>query len=159
MRIKALLTTLLLGTTLAGVASASPIVRDHRRPAYGYQVNYRGNVVAYDQGQDPYVEGIARGEWHSVVDSARIRRNGMVRIGLDAQPLRSLELQSLAGNASVRQISIQYTDGRIVPLEMSRDLDVHSPNLRLDLGAEGLRGVNAIVVYGSGRGAFRVLGA
>lgn len=170
MRIKALLSTILLGSTLAGVASASPIVRDHRyEPApvtyrapvsYGFQVSANGQYVQpYTYGNDPQVEGIARGEWHCVADSARIQRNGMIRIGLDAKPLTSIELQSLTGNANVRQISIQYTDGHIVPVKMSRDLDVHSPNLRLDLGAEGLRGINAIVVYGSGWGRFRVLGA
>jgi len=194
MRTKLLSALLLASTALTGVASASPIVRDHRydRPAvtyrptveqrarpqwsagvqvttrpswipqvnYGFQLTDGNEVLPYQYGQDPYVEGIARGEWYTLDNCVELQGTGNVRVSLANRPLRSLELQATNGSADVTLIGVQFADGSHAQFNVRRDLDTqHSPNLRLDLGAQGLKGVNAITVWGSGSTSFRVLGA
>ena len=185
MRIKALLSTLLLGTTLAGVASASPIVRDHRyqpvyqqpvvlqpaytqpvyaappSPAYGFQVANNGaEVTAYAYGQDPSIEYRPRSSWLDLYQGVRLSAAGALKLPVNVdRKVTTLELQAMDGWTNIQQVRVQLRDGRVIVVNPSRDLDSHSPNLRIDLGAQASCGVQRIVLIGSGRGAFRVLGA
>lgn len=183
MRTKALLTSILLGSlSLAGVASANPVIRDHRyqpvvtQPAvqirydhrvtpepttYGYQISANGRwAQGYTYGNDPYVEGIARGEWSTVQSCVEFQGTGSVRLDLNDRSLRSLELQATSGDVEITRVGIQYKDGSHGSLTINRALDVsHAPNLRLDLGAKGRQGIAAVVLYGQGNASFRVLGA
>lgn len=189
MRIKALLTSLLLAsTTIAGVASASPRVRDHRYPApvtyrpasyqgqvtvqttpswmvnanvnYGYQLAANGTIQPYAYGNDPYVEGISRNQWATISPCVELQGTGNVRVALANRSLRSLELQATQGQAQITKINVQYKDGSHAQFYLNRSLDsFHAPNLRLDLGAKGLSGVNAITVWGNGSTSFRVIAA
>jgi len=189
MRIKALLTTLLLGSTLAGVASADPIVRDHRnqpsvsytrsrtrvvnRPSwmpqynatYGYQVDFDGDeVTPYNQGHDPNVEGIARGEWMNIAPSVRFAyaKDTVIELPIGGERLQSLELQATRGRSYVREVRVQLNDGRVITLQPSRLLDAKSaPNLRLDLGPSAWSGIRKIELVGhtTAVGSFRVLAA
>lgn len=191
-----LLSSIVLGTmALAGVASADPIVRDHRyqpvvtvqpnvslqarlragfhwdtRPAYqqtnnvyGYQVE--GDYIQpYAYGNDPYVEGIARGEWMALAGGVRLayNRDSQTNIDLGGQRVRSLELQATGGRNFIREVHVELNDGRELKIPTSRMLDiVTAPNMRLDLGPEARCGIRRIEVFGwsSGKGQFRVLGA
>jgi hypothetical protein len=183
MRTKALLTSILLGTmSLAGVASANPVIRDHRytpavtvQPAvkvrydhrapkqpttYGYQVAANGQyVLPYTYGNDPYVEGIARGEW-STLASCLDMQNHAVELDLKGRPLRTIELQATGGSANLIDAGIIFSDGTQMPIRLDRALDpTHAPNVRIDLGTHGLDGVRRIVIEGRGYASFRVLGA
>jgi hypothetical protein len=114
----------------------------------------------YTYGNDPKVEGIARGEWFTLNPCADLQGRGNTRIDLNQAKLRSIELQATRGGAQLTHMGVQYADGRVVAIQINRSLDVnHAPNLRIDLGREGLTGVKAIVVYGTGDTSFRVLGA
>jgi hypothetical protein len=196
MRIKALLSSILLGSiALAGVASADPIVRDHRyqqtitvqpavslqarlrnnifvehrynpRPTtYGFQVSANGQwLQGYTYGNDPYVEGIARGEWYTLGSGIRLayNTNSETDIDLGGQRLRSLELQATGGRNFISEVHVELMDGRELTLPTNRMLDVVSaPNMRLDLGGQANCGIRRIEVFGwsSGKGQFRVLGA
>ena len=198
MRTKALITALLLGTTFASVASADPIVRDHRdqpqlnyyqsrarftraarvqarpmwtqwRPyntgTYGYQVDRDGDEVSpYNQGQDPYVEGIAVHDWMTLAGGVRLayNRDSKIDINLGGERLQSLEFQATGGRNFIREVHVELNDGRELKLAPSRMVDVvHSPNMRLDLGASAGCGIRNIEVFGysSGKGTFNVIGA
>ena len=183
MRTKALLTSILLGSlSLAGVASADPIIRDHRyqpavtvQPAvqvrydyrapqqpttYGYQLSANGRWShGYAYGQDPRVEGIARGEWYTVNPCVEFERVNNVRISLANRAYRSVELQATSGDVEITQIGVQFRDGSHMIIKPNRDLGAHAPNLRIDFGAKGLQGVESINVHGTGTASFRVLGA
>lgn len=197
MRIKALLTSILLAsTTIAGVASASPIVRDHRdqptvtykapvryqnqvrvhsRPSwminasanlnYGFQVDADGDSVQpYTYGNDPYVEGIARGEWTTLASGVSLAYNqeSEVNVDLAGPRLQALELQATGGRDFIREVHVLLNDGREIKLNTNRTLDVVTgPNMRLDLGPQASCGVRRIEIFGSstGKGQFRVLGA
>lgn len=195
MRTKLLSVLLLASTAITGIASASPIVRDHRydrpqptvtyrrpeaarpvrweggvhvtaRPTwmpvnYGFQVTAGNQVVPYQYGQDPYVEGIARGEWSLMGDQLQFSANendGRV-IDLGGRPLRSIEIQAEAGCTEITKVGVGFPGGSGMSILPARTLDAHSPNLRIDLSSAALNGVNRIIVYGTGTGTFRVLGA
>lgn len=205
MRTKLLSAVLLATTALAGVASADPIVRDHRydrdqrydrhdrddhrstyrgpqfswsggvqvtsQPSwmpqtnYGYQVDRDGDEVqAYNYGQDPYVEGIARGEWYPLGSGLRLAYNqqSKVNVNVSGQRLAALELQATGGRNWISEVHVQLDDGRELKLPVNRFVDVvHAPNMRLDLGASGQYGIRNIEIFGysSGKGSFNVIGA
>ena len=174
MRIKALLSTLILGSTLAGVASASPMVRDHRyEPApvryrapvnYGYQVTANNTVIPYTYGNDPCVKGIARNEWMTLARGLRLPYGSESQISIRAngQPLRSIELQATAGSNYIRAVHVELNDGREITLPTDRTVRINAePNLRLDLGADAQVGVRRIEIIGSStpNGLVRVLAA
>lgn len=209
MRTKLLSALLLASTAIAGVASADPIVRDHRndrndrsqrierhsdrdyrngyrseyRPApqyswsggvqvttrpswmpqvnYGYQLDADGDEVRpYTYGNDPYVEGIARGEWSTLNPCIDISGHDAHREALGGRPLQSVEFQATRGNAYIYTVGVIFADGSQRSFHIKRALDAnHEPNLRVDLGNEGLRGVNAVVLDGVGNVSVRMLGA
>lgn len=190
MRTKLLSALLLASTALTGVASASPYIRDHRyeqpritvqanarweggvhvttRPSwmpqatYGYQVTAASNVIPYNYGNDPYVEGIARGEWYTlnpVVHFNAINSHGM-NVKPQGRRMAALELQNLSGCIQISRVVITYANGSTVALTPARQLDAHSPNLRIDLGPQASwSGVQNVEILGGGDGTFRVLGA
>jgi hypothetical protein len=147
----------------------APIVVDHRyntQPTtYGFQVSSNGQYVEpYTYGNDPYVEGIARGEWYSLAAGVRLayNTNSATNIDLGGQRLRSLELQATGGRNFIGQVRVDLMDGRQITLNTNRTLDVVTgPNMRLDLGPQASCGIRRIEVIGwsSGKGQFRVLGA
>jgi len=194
MRTKLLSALLLASTALTGVASASPIVRDHRydRPAvtyrptveqraraqwsggvqvttrpswmpqvdYGFQLTAGNEVLPYQYGQDPYVEGIARGEWMTLNPCIDIIGHKAAREAMGGRPLQSVEFQTTSGGAYIYTVGVIFRDGHQQAFQINRTLDAtHAPNLRIDLGAAGLNGVNAIVLDGTGSASVRMLGA
>lgn len=200
MRTKLLSALLLASTALAGVASADPIIRDHRyqpayqqptvtvrtrqpqryytgrvavtaRPSwmanvnYGFQVDNDGDEVQpYTYGNDPYVEGIARGEWVALAGWTRLAYNqdSKINVSGNGMPMRSLELQAVGGGSLIREVHVELNDGREIKLTPNRAISVtHEPNLRIDLGGSAMVGVRNIEIFGysTGKGAFNVLGA
>lgn len=211
MRTKLLSAVLLASTALTGVASASPIVRDHRyqRPAarpqqsqryyrdhdhdrdrdrdrnrvqwsggvqvttqpswmpqvnYGYQVDADGDAVTpYNYGADPYVEGIARNQWMTLVDDMRLPSSDTdTTVNLAGQHVRSIELRAESGQSYISGVWVTLTDGRKFPISVARYLDASKePNLRLDLGPNVTCGVASLQIGGfSYPGAsFDIIGA
>lgn len=188
MRTKALLTSILLGSlSLAGVASANPLVRDHRyqptitvRPAYyqqpvyqqpvyqqpaqtiyGFQIAADGVTVRpYTYGNDPRIEYTPRSAWMNLGDRLRFTE-GSNRIALPINNrLTSIELQAERGRSVITQVTVRLTDGRYLNVRPDRAIDaVHSPNMRIDLGPSAACGVVSVTVQGRDTGTFRVLGA
>jgi hypothetical protein len=127
---------------------------------YGYQISANGQwAQGYTYGSDPYVEGIARGEWSVLQPRLALQGRKSVRVDLNGKPVRSVELQALKGSADIIQVGILYRDGHQGSIRIDRSLDaLHAPNLRLDLGPSGLSGINALVVEGTGNLSFRAIG-
>jgi hypothetical protein len=138
-------------------------VRDHRAPTeYGYQISNNGRYAQpYTYGNDPRVEGIARGEWFTIGDRLRFSSNqndGRI-MQLSGERLSAIELQSEGGCATIAKVVVNLADGSVMALTPGRDLDAHAPNLRIDLGAKARVGVKRVIVYGTGDGQFRALAA
>jgi hypothetical protein len=174
MRTKALLTSILLGSlSLAGVASASPIVRDHRSHAYtqpvytqsapqtyGFQVTNNGaSVIPYNYGQDPWIEHAPRSSWITLGSQQQLPAKGVLAINGNGQRMRVLELQSEWSRLDVDLVRVVLEYGRVIDVRPDRTLDQHSPNLRIDLGNAAQCGIRRVAVYGSGNGTFRLIGA
>jgi hypothetical protein len=187
MRTKALLTSILLGSlSLAGVASANPIVRDHRthftvRPAYyqqpvyqapvyqqpartiyGYQIAADGVTVRpYTYGNDPRVEYTPRSAWMNLGDRLRFTADSnRIQLPVNNNRLTSIELQAERGRSVITQVTVRLADGRYLNVRPDRALDAqHSPNMRIDLGPSAACGVVSVTVQGRDTGTFRLLGA
>lgn len=178
MRIKALLTSILLAsTTIAGVASAAPYVRDHRtqetvtyrapaRPIiasnvnYGFQVSASGNYVQpYTYGNDPAPESTPRSSWVKLATQLRLNISSSVTIPVN-QHFSVLELQAQWAGLQVNQVRVLLNDGRTITVAANRMLDrTAAPNLRIDLGEQARCGIRSVTVYGSGGGTFGILAA
>jgi hypothetical protein len=130
MRLTSLFTMLILGTS--SVALAQPRYHEVRVP---------------------------RDQWSMFATHLRIEGRHTVRVEMRDVPVRSIMLQAMRGGADIGVIGIIYTDGTQASLRLDRPLDARTaPNLRFDVGREGLRGVRAITVQGTGNVRFRVLG-
>lgn len=100
---------------------------------------------------------VDRDQWVTLAAGVTLR-DRMVRIPLNDARLHSIELQAVRGGADIIDIGVVYSDGVQEPIRVNQALDArHSPNLRFDL-PRGMRGVRAIVVEGTGRVRFRLIG-
>jgi hypothetical protein len=136
MRLTALLTTAVLGTS--SLAIAQPWTEHH--------------------GQY-YNDRVPRHQWMMLAKHVHIEGDGNVRVDLNGARVRSIVLQATRGGADIRQIGIQYSDGSHGVVRVDRVLDARrASQVRFDVGRDGMRGIEAIVVYGAGNAAFRVIG-
>jgi hypothetical protein len=184
MRTKLLSSIVLATMALAGVASADPYVRDHRyQPAvtaraslsfqsnwnrpeipstttYGYQISENGQwAQGYSYGNDPYVESTPRSSWITLAAQMRLNVSNSLDIPVN-QRVGVLELQSQWANVTINRVLVRLNDGRTINVATNRLLDrEHAPNLRIDLGAQAQCGVRDVIVFGSGGGTFRLIGA
>jgi hypothetical protein len=108
---------------------------------------------------DRYDQGFHH-RWTTLATEARLEGHGNVRIDLNGARLHSIELQALRGGAHITHVGIQYSDGRQGSVQVDQSLGARrSSVVRFNLGHDGMRGIEAIVVYGTGNTAFRVLGS
>ena len=56
-------------------------------------------------------------------------------------------------------VGVIFNDGSQRAFIINRNLDAHEPNLRVDLGAEGLKSVEAVVLEARGNAQIRMIGA
>jgi len=100
---------------------------------------------------------VDRDQWVALANGV-VLSNRMVRIPLNDMRLHSVELQATRGGADIIDFGVVYSDGVQEPIRINRPLDArHAPNLRVDL-PRGMVGVRAIVVEGTGRVRFRLIG-
>ena len=125
---------------------------------YGFQLTAGNSVVPYQYGEDPYVEGIARGEWMTLNPCIEVNGHYAERTAL-GRPVQSIEYQATSGGAWVQSVGVIFEDGSQRAFVINRELDAHEPNLRIDLGAEGLKGVEAVVFDARGTANVRMIGA
>jgi len=119
--------------------------------------------VALAQPYDRYPQHeqhIPRDRWMTFATHMQLQGRRSVRVDLNGARLRSVELQATRGGANVYDIGILYSDGSQGAVRVNRELDArHAPNLRLDIGRTGMRGIEALIVEGDGNVRFRVIGA
>ena len=74
--------------------------------------------------------------------------------------MSAIELQGEYGEQDIEKVAVLLTNGQSIAIDVQRELDTRpAPNLRIDLGPAARIGVNRVIVYGTGGGEFRVLGA
>jgi hypothetical protein len=165
MNIKALITTLVLGSSSialadpswsagvsmnASVASNGDIVRDHRDIVRDHREPLPAPVLAVDDRRDG---------WFELTQPTRIER-GRETITVDANKRFSLlQLRGDGGFTRIHKVAIVFKNGQEQVVKTDATLGSYNPALTIQLQKRGK--VSRIVVYGeSGHGArYRVLAA
>ena len=130
--------------------------RDHDR--YDRHGDYDRRVDEGRGDRGDYRYNVDRNDWVMLARGVVLDRR-MVEVHLNNARLRTIELQAVRGGADIVDVGIVYSDGTQEPIQIRRPLDArHAPNLRFDV-PRGMVGVREIVVEGTGRVAFRVIGS
>lgn len=133
-KIKALITTLVLGTSSVAMADTSlsfhaegswglpqvsaPVVRDHRAPTIGYQ--------------QP-APAFARGTWISLAEPMTLRRGGAT-IDLSSRArLNQIRLQSASGSSFIGTVTVQFVGGASQVVTLNQWLDARNPMAQFNL--------------------------
>ncbi|NVB77023.1 MAG: hypothetical protein HOV81_01390 [Kofleriaceae bacterium] len=134
MKIKALITTLVLGTS--SVALAAPAVRDHRAPA-------------------PVV--VAQGNWHrpaprpmypvTLASSQKINGRELIRVAASQRAFTKLELRSKAGRTKLDKVMITFANGGTQLIDCNKLL-TGSETFSIDLKGNS-RNIKSITLVGS----------
>lgn len=175
MKLKALITTLVLGSSsVASVAVARPVhapinapmVRDHRAPAAEDcgPVHTRPAPI-YQPAHDPtpiYQPANPRSRWVTLGSVDHVV-NGEVsfrvgRFGRDDQQFRALKLSSEAGKSLIQRVLIRFTNGRTQVVEVNEYLNASNPSIKIDLDGRA-RSIAKVTVIGRNarQSAYRVL--
>lgn len=158
-KMKALIATLVLGTSSVAMADSSlsfhanaqaswgtptsaPVVRDHR-PA----------IVSYHQ------PARVRGTWISLTEPMSLSR-GRGFIDLQSRmPFNQIRLQSASGQAFISTITVQYTNGASQVVTLNQWIDARNPMAQFNLNRTAQ--VDSIQINGSRgmrSGKFQVFG-
>jgi hypothetical protein len=159
MKLKALFTTLVLGSSLcASVAVArpvsAPIVRDHRAPAIESCGPVYTPPVYQPRPLPPvYPSWMTLGGVDTITDGEM-----SFRVGKIAREFSTLKLQSTAGKSLIYRVQIQFTNGRTQTVELNRYLNAANPTITIDLDGR-MRGIAEVTVIGRNarQSAFQVL--
>jgi hypothetical protein len=156
-KMKALITTLVLGTSSVAMADSSisfhanaswgtpmsaPVVRDHRPATVSYQQPAR-----------------VRGTWVALTEPMTLSR-GRGFIDLSSRtPLNQIRLQSASGQAFISTITVQYTNGASQVVTLNQWIDSRNPLAQFNLNRTAQ--VDSILINGSHgmrSGKFQVFG-
>jgi len=164
MNIKALITTLVLGSSsvASSVAMAhpvsAPVVQPVAQPVY--QPLYRAPMPA--PYEPTYQPGYRRSSWVSlggvnyIVDGQMSFRLG--RTGLASERFSTLQLQTQAGKSLIQRVLIQFGNGRTQVVEVNQYLNASNPTITIDLEGRA-RTISKVTVVGRNarQSAYRVL--
>jgi len=165
MNIKALITTLVLGSSSVAMAHpvSAPVVQPVAQPIS--QPIYRGPIRAPMPPQHAwgvYQPGYRRSSWvtlggvNQIADGPMTFRLG--RTGLASERFSTLQLQSQAGKSLIQRVLIQFGNGRTQVVEVNQYLNASNPTITIDLeGRE--RAISKVTVVGRNarQSAYRVL--
>lgn len=160
MKLMALLTTLLLGSSSVAMArpayhptpapapSKAPVVRDHRAPIYHPAPIYR-----------PAPRPAPRPAWVMLgqVDRATSGATSF-QVGRSHKSFTTVKLQRTAGKSLVRRVQIQFANGRTQTVDLNQYLTASNPSITIDLAGH-TRSIAKVTVIGRNarHAAYRVL--
>lgn len=176
MKLKALITTLILGSSVASVAVASPVnsavIRSHHtmpapvyrpapQPAPVYQpvTTYQTTTRYYQPAPAPYYRGsswVTLGGVNQIVDGEM----SFAAHRFAGERFSTLQLKSDAGKSLIYRVQVQFANGRTQTFEVNQYLTASNPTITIDLGsrARGRAIANVTVVGRNARqSAYRVL--
>lgn len=147
MNIKALITTVILGSS--SVAMARPVVvsthadaqltiRDHRapqpQPQYGFQAWRR---------PAPRPMWMTLGSINQITDG-----NMSFAVRQSAGRLSTLKLQTGAGKSLIYRVLVQFASGATQTVELNQYLNAANPTITIDLAGASARAVTNVTVVG-----------
>jgi hypothetical protein len=160
MNIKALITTLVLGSSSVAMAHpvSAPVVQPVAQPIY------RGPIRAPMPPQHAWGvyqprfqrSWVTLGGVNHIVDGPMTFRLG--RTGLASERFSTLQLQSQAGKSLIQRVLIQFGNGRTQVVEVNQYLNASNPTIMIDLEGRG-RAISKVTVVGRNarQSAYRVL--
>ncbi|HSK05122.1 MAG TPA: hypothetical protein VK932_27925 [Kofleriaceae bacterium] len=168
MNLKALITTLVLGSSSVAMAHPghAPTVRDHRAPTYqqptyqqpAYQPVRHQAPIYRSPYQSPFYRPVwvTLGSVDDIVDGEMSFRVG--RFAHDRQ-FTTLKLQSQGGKSLINRVQIRFANGRTQVVELNQYLTASSPSITIDLKGQQARSIAKVTVIGRNarQSAFRVL--
>lgn len=187
MQLKALITTLVLGSSSLAMAHPvsapvpAPIVRDHRapdalqddcgpavqpmppQPAPVYQPVYQPMPPQSAPVYQPpvYQPPVYHASWTVLGGVNRIVDGAMsFRVGRTGQQFSTLKLESEGGKSLIQRVLIQFANGRTQTIEVNQYLTSSNPTIKLDLEGR-TRAIAKVTVIGRNArsSAYRVLAA
>lgn len=159
MKIKALITLLVLGSTsvASSVAMArpvlvsgyegAPVVRDHRVHRISGPAPAPAPAPAPEvmlPAPPPFVP-----QWTTLGTESRIIDGAMsFRAGAQMGRFIALKLQSTAGKSLINRVEIKFANGRTQLVEVNKYLNASSPTITIDLAGEDARAIKGVTVVG-----------
>jgi hypothetical protein len=140
MNIKAIVTTLILGSS--SLALAAPTVRDHRAPAPAFQPTYQ---APYRPAPRPMIRPVV------LKNDARVQGRDVIRVN-NTRAFTKLELRSQSGRTQLDKVLITFGNGQSQVIDCNKTLNGNEA-FSIDL-AGNARNIKKIVLVGkSGRRA------
>lgn len=150
MNIKALITTIVLGST--SIAAAAPTVRDHR--THSTQIDARAKI---DMGNGrvftrPQIRPLPQPlTWVTLANNAQVNGRAAIRVPQSARKFTKLELRADQGRTSIDKVMIVFGNGRTQVVDLDAKLTKNKPSVSIDL-AGNTRQIERIVLVGKSNG-------
>ncbi|MDQ3365925.1 MAG: hypothetical protein M3680_10910 [Myxococcota bacterium] len=157
-KIKALITTLVLGSSSAAIAAPSISFDASARASWGTPTT--SAPIVRDHHRTDLTIPRGRGHaWIALTEPLTSARRNIIDIGMRRDHFAQLRLQTVAGSTYVYALRIRFDDGTRETVTVNRWLSSGMPSLQVPL-PQGRRGIDKIVVTSyAGRGAaFQVFG-
>ena len=136
MRIKALITALVIGSSSVALAAPGPVVRDHRAVSARYDGH--GNARF---GFRPMPL-----RWVTLANDTHLSGRAFIKVAPSARKFTKLELRADKGNTQIDKVLIQFANGRTQVVEQNARLTSGKP-VTIDLKGEA-RSIDRIVLVG-----------
>lgn len=168
MKISALITTLVLGSSSLAMAQSGRAWRgEHARfsdqtPGSRYEGPVRDRPVLRDDDDATWYGGARtyRATWVSLTEPTQLQRGReLIPVSPRAGTFTQLRLQATSGETFVAAVKVRFTDGTTQVKELRRTIDAGSPLAELELDRNQRR-IAQITVYGdsSDDGAYQIFG-
>ena len=138
MRIKALITALVIGSSSVALAAPSPVVRDHREVSARYDGHFDARF-----GVRPMPL-----RWVTLANDTHLSGRTSIKVAPSARKYSKVELRADKGLTQIDKVMIQFANGRTQLVEQNARLTASKP-LTIDLKGEA-RSIDRIVIVGRG---------
>lgn len=160
MSLKALITTIVLGTS--SVALAAPVVRDHRTPAPTpvATIDHRNTIdinasAELRFGRPGYYPTPAPMpptlSWISLANDAKVSGRTAIRVPQGTRAFTKLELRAQQGNTQIDRVLITFGNGQTQTVELNKRLSKFQSAISIDLNGSS-RFITKVVLVGKSNG-------
>jgi hypothetical protein len=154
MKIKALVTALVLGSSTLAVAAPSygPSIRDHRAPAAApAPAPAPMRAPGYFGFQAPKRPVLS---WVTLANDKQLTGRTVIKVAPTARKFTKLELRADQGRAAIDKVTIVFANGRAQTVNLDARLMKKNQSVSIDLAGNS-RSIDRIILVGRtmGRGA------
>lgn len=160
MSLKALITTIVLGTS--SVALAAPVVRDHRTPAPApapittidhrstIDINASADLRFGRPGYYPAPRPLPL-SWVSLANDTKVNGRTAIKVSHSTRAFTKLELRAQQGNTKIDRVLITFGNGQTQTIALNKRLSKFQSAVSIDL-AGNTRFISKVVLVGKSNG-------